>query len=70
MPSLRVIKPGLSTTIQDLGRWGLQDRGVSVAGAMDPRAHRVANALVGNERRAATLEITLIGPEIEFEAER
>jgi antagonist of KipI len=40
-----------------------------VAGAMDSRAHRVANALVGNERHAATLEITLIGPEVEFEAE-
>jgi biotin-dependent carboxylase-like uncharacterized protein len=70
MPSLRVIKPGLLTTIQDLGRWGMQGRGVSVAGPMDPRAHRVANALVGNGPHAATLEITLIGPEIEFLGEQ
>jgi antagonist of KipI len=70
MPSLRVIRPGLLTTVQDSGRWGWQDRGVSVSGAMDPRSHRAANALVGNEPTAATLEITLRGPELEFDEER
>ncbi len=67
---VHVVRPGLQTTVQDLGRWGHQDRGVSVAGAMDPFAHRLANALVGNERHAATLEIMAAGPEIEFEDER
>jgi antagonist of KipI len=68
--SLRVIKPGMLTTIQDAGRWGFQARGVPVAGPMDPCSHRLANALVGNTRDAATLEITLLGPELEFETER
>jgi antagonist of KipI len=58
------------TTIQDLGRWGLQSRGVPVAGPMDPVSHRVANALVGNDAAAATLEITLLGPDLDFEDER
>src|SRR5919106_501195 len=62
-----VHKPGLLTTVQDLGRWGHQDRGVGVAGPMDAVSHRLANLLVGNEASAATLEITLIGPEVEFE---
>ena len=68
--SLRVIKPGMLTTIQDAGRWGFQSRGVPVAGPMDPVSHRLANALVGNDPRAATLEVTLMGPELEFEDER
>jgi antagonist of KipI len=70
MADILVIKPGMLTTVQDLGRWGLQARGVPVAGPMDPWSHRLANALVGNDRAAATLEITLLGPELEFEDER
>ena len=65
-----VIKAGMLTTIQDAGRWGFQSRGVPVAGPMDPVSHRLANALVGNDRDAALLEITLLGPELEFEDER
>ena len=68
--NVRVIKPGMLTTIQDRGRWGLQSRGVPIAGPMDPVSHRLANALVGNEADAAALEITLLGPELEFEGER
>src|SRR5262245_32326248 len=58
------------TTIQDTGRWGYQAQGVPVAGPMDPVSHRLANALIGNDSRAATLEVTLLGPELEFESER
>jgi antagonist of KipI len=65
-----VIKPGMLTTVQDAGRWGYQSRGVPVAGPMDPISHRLANALVGNDPAAALLEVTLIGPELEFEDER
>ena len=65
-----VIKPGMLTTIQDEWRWGLQAQGVPVAGPMDPVSHRLANALVGNARNAAVLEITLVGPELEFDDER
>jgi antagonist of KipI len=68
--ALRVIKAGMLTTIQDRGRWGLQSRGVPVAGPMDPCSHRLANAIVRNCADAATLEVTLLGPELEFEDER
>src|SRR4029453_2624099 len=70
MSEARVIRPGLLTTIQDTGRWGYQSRGVPVAGPMDPYSHRAANALVGNPPTAPTPEVTLLGPEIEFEEER
>jgi antagonist of KipI len=70
MASLRVIAPGMLTTIQDRGRWGWQSRGVPVAGPMDPYSHRLANALVGNDPDAAALEVTLVGPEVEFDDER
>jgi antagonist of KipI len=67
---LHVVRPGALTTVQDLGRWGVQSQGVPVAGPMDPVSHRVANALVGNDPGSATLEVTLIGPEIEFQDAR
>lgn len=69
-PAVSVIKPGMLTTIQDVGRWGFQSHGVPVAGSMDPVSHRVANALVGNRRDAAVLEVTLLGPELAFDDER
>ena len=65
--AVHVVRPGLLTTVQDLGRWGYQAAGVPVAGPMDTFSHRLANLLVGNSRDAATLEITLIGPELEFD---
>ena len=66
--SIQVIKPGMLSTVQDLGRWGYQNFGVPVAGPMDRCAHRLANLLVGNPPSAATVEVTLIGPELAFEA--
>ena len=70
MSTAHVLKPGLLTTVQDRGRWGLQAYGVSVAGPMDPWSHRVANAIVGNDPDASTLEVTLVGPELEFDDDR
>jgi antagonist of KipI len=70
MNAVRVVKAGMLTTIQDQGRWGLQSRGVPVAGPMDPISHRLANLLVGNDADAAALEVTLLGPQLEFEDER
>ena len=55
--------------MQDLGRWGHQASGVPVAGPMDTFSHRLANQLVGNAADAATLEITLLGPELIVEAD-
>ncbi|MGE6612774.1 biotin-dependent carboxyltransferase family protein [Peribacillus sp. NPDC076916] len=65
--SLRIIKPGLLTSIQDLGRKGFQQHGVIVSGAMDGHSLRIANMLVGNEEGEAALEITLMGPTIKIE---
>lgn len=65
--TVRVLRPGLHTTVQDLGRYGLQHLGVVPCGAMDAVAHRLANALVGNDAAAATLECTVVGPELQFE---
>jgi antagonist of KipI len=67
MPTLSVVRAGLFTTVQDLGRWGFQSRGVPVGGAMDQYSHRWANRLVDNADGAATLEVTLVGPHIAFE---
>ncbi|MBL8113744.1 MAG: biotin-dependent carboxyltransferase family protein, partial [Acidobacteria bacterium] len=64
--SVRVVRPGAFTTVQDLGRFGHRASGVPPAGAMDPRAARAANRLVGNPEDLAVLELTLSGPELVF----
>jgi biotin-dependent carboxylase-like uncharacterized protein len=61
-----VIKPGMLSSFQDAGRHGHQPLGISVVGAMDQRAHRLANILVGNDAQTASLEITLTGPTLKF----
>ncbi|MCG0238848.1 MAG: 5-oxoprolinase subunit PxpB [Firmicutes bacterium] len=63
---LRILSPGLMTTVQDLGRRGYQAYGVPVAGAVDDWALRVGNWILGNRSRAAGLEVTLTGLEVEF----
>jgi biotin-dependent carboxylase-like uncharacterized protein len=65
-PLLEVVRAGLATTVQDRGRVGLGRFGVSPSGAMDPLAHRLANELLGNDRSAATLEVTGPGCEVVF----
>ena len=60
--ALKVLRAGILSTIQDLGRWGYQRFGVPVSGVMDEHSHRLANILVGNDEGAATLEMTLVGP--------
>ena len=65
--SIQVINPGWCTTIQDLGRQGYQHCGVSVCGAMDRTSLIIANRLVDNADTDATLEITLVAPELLFE---
>jgi antagonist of KipI len=69
MAAMTVLRPGMLTTVQDLGRWGRQHLGVPVAGPMDWYSHRLANAIVGNPADAAALEITLLGPELSSDAE-
>lgn len=65
--SIKVVRPGACTTVQDLGRIGYQKFGIPVAGVMDEFAMSVANFLVGNERNEAVLEITYLGPTLEFQ---
>ena len=62
--NLTVVKPGMLTTVQDLGRRGYQGSGVPVSGPMDVYSHRLANAVLGNDPMAAALEVTLLGPEL------
>ncbi len=64
--ALKINKPGLSTSVQDLGRPGYFHLGIPIGGAMDRFAMRVANMLVGNPEDAAGLEAVFLGPEIEF----
>lgn len=64
--SLDVIRGGMLTSLQDLGRLGYQKYGVIVSGAMDSCALRLANLLVGNEEGEAALEITILGPVLQL----
>lgn len=59
--SLRVVRAGPLSTVQDLGRPGLASLGYSTAGALDPESLRIANRLVGNAAGVAALEVTLDG---------
>ncbi len=65
---IKVKRPGLLSTLQDLGRRGYQKYGVIVSGAMDTRSLRLANLLAGNAEGEACLEMTMSGPELELPA--
>jgi biotin-dependent carboxylase-like uncharacterized protein len=67
--ALLVREPGLFTTLQDIGRFGAQALGMPVAGAIDPLALRLANALVGNPQPTGALEIGFMGPTLEVAAD-
>jgi biotin-dependent carboxylase-like uncharacterized protein len=64
--ALEVKTPGLQTTVQDEGRIGYYAAGMPPSGAMDKSSYRMANLLVGNPDGLAALEITYMGPELEF----
>ena len=66
---VRVLKAGMLTTVQDLGRTGYQSQGFSVAGVMDVRSFKIANLLLDNPENEAVLEFTLIGPTLQFTSE-
>lgn len=63
---IEVVKPGLSTTVQDAGREGYYHVGVPPSGALDQFSLVAANLLVGNPEGAAALECTYMGPELRF----
>jgi biotin-dependent carboxylase-like uncharacterized protein len=62
----KVIKPGFYTTVQDAGRFGYRAYGVPVSGVMDMYSSKFANAVLGNSKEAAVLEITMTGPRLQF----
>jgi len=65
MKIFNVLKPGLFTTVQDLGRFGCLRYGIPISGAMDTVSLIMANVLVGNSPCDACLETTLLGPELQ-----
>ncbi len=65
--AIRVLRAGLQSSVQDLGREGWRAAGVGCGGAADEMAARIANLLVGNPEGAAGIEFTLTGPELRFE---
>nr|WP_121269505.1 biotin-dependent carboxyltransferase family protein [Pedobacter schmidteae] len=67
---IKVIKAGLLTTVQDLGRIGYQKDGIVISGAMDTLALQIGNILIGNEPGTAGLECTLMGPKLLFETDQ
>jgi biotin-dependent carboxylase-like uncharacterized protein len=67
--SVDIVAPGLMTSLQDLGRFGSQALGMPVAGATDPIALRIANAILGNPENTAALEIGYLGPTLIAAAE-
>ena len=67
--SLLFVQNGLLATLQDLGRTGYRQSGINPNGAMDGRAVRLLNALLGNAENEGVLEMHFPPPQILFETE-
>ncbi len=63
---IKILEPGLLTTVQDLGITGFQKYGIGQSGVMDEISFDLANKICGNEKNAACLETTIAGPSIRF----
>lgn len=68
--SITVSRADFQATVQDLGRIGFRRFGVSLGGALDLQALRVANLLVGNEPSLAGIELAFGGLRLHFQDER
>ncbi|ANL68122.1 allophanate hydrolase subunit 2 protein (plasmid) [Rhizobium phaseoli] len=64
---IEILETGPFNTVQDLGRPGYRDIGVSASGAMDPLAVRIGNSLVGNDENAAVIEVQTFPFSLRFE---
>jgi antagonist of KipI len=64
--SITILKPGMMSSLQDLGRWGFQQFGVPIGGAMDKVSATLANYICGNDENQAVIEMTLHGASIMF----
>jgi len=65
---LKILQPGLYTSIQDTGRFGYRNIGVPMSGCMDSISGGFANALLNNDKNDAVMEITMVGPKLAFMA--
>jgi antagonist of KipI len=65
--SVQILKSGILTTIQDLGRHGFRRYGINPSGVMDEAAARLINILLGNDENEAVLEMHFPAAEILFE---
>lgn len=59
---IQIINPGPLTSVQDAGRFGYMEYGITSSGVMDMDAYHIVNKLVGNHEGEAVLEATLMGP--------
>ena len=64
--SITILKPGMMSSLQDLGRWGFQQVGVPIGGAMDKVSATLANTICGNDENEAVVEMTLHGASFMF----
>jgi antagonist of KipI len=64
---MKILKKGVLSTFQDLGRFGYQSIGVNIGGAMDTLSLKLLNIILGNIENEMALEIHFPGPYIEFE---
>ena len=65
-----VIRPGINTTFQDLGRKNLNHIGIPFSGAMDNRNFILANAIAGNKENIPVIEFAYQGPLLKFKGEK
>ena len=63
---IEIIKSGLYSSIQDLGRFEYENYGVPVSGSMDQFSSVLSNKLLGNKDNDAVMEITMVGPILKF----
>lgn len=61
MYDIKIVKPGMLSTVQDAGRFGVMKNGFTQSGAMDIRSMKIANKLVGNDLNSAVIEMTMLG---------
>ena len=64
--SFKVLRPGINTTFQDLGRDNLYHVGLPFSGAIDKRNYLIANSIITNKADDAVLEFAYQGPLLEF----
>ena len=63
----KVLRPGINTTYQDQGRFGMQHLGLPPGGCMDRKSFLIANAIVGNEQDVGAIEFAYQGPLLQLQ---